>query len=479
MTVSNNWSGGISMAASAVSYDEIQLKLPYEIKYLCDLKIIKEINDHGKIFITGVIPEGKKDGCMQDASLNDIIEVSQKDGINLFKGVITRVEVKSVRDIYYIHIEGVSCTYELDIKKTKRSFQNKDMTYNELVNKVLKNYPDADFIDTATDGKETGKFIIQYDETDWEFLKRMATHFNAPLVSDFNNNKPTFWFGIPEGDSKGNLEEYHYTVNKSIGTYRELSENHVKEIEEKEFTYYEIETDKLFSIGDKVQYKNINLVVYKITSEIINGVLMHLYVLAPEKGLSQSLILNDNVFKASVEGKVIDVQEDKVRIHLEIDDEQNKEEAYWFPYSTFYTSEGSTGWYCMPEIGDFVKLYFPTDREEEAIVVGSVRRTKKGDKIDDPDVKYFRTKFKKEKMYDKKQLVISAKDDKVLIRLHEDSGIEIFSDSEIKIKADENIEIEAEEIDMNAADEVNIKCNASSIKMDGTTHIKGTLVKQR
>jgi hypothetical protein len=467
------------MAGQVVSYDEIQLILPYEIKYLCDLKIVKEINDHGKIYITGVIPDGKKDSCIQNASIKDIIEVKEKDGNVLFKGVITQVDVKTVRDIYYVYIEGVSCTYELDVKKTKKSFQNKDMTYNELIKEVLKNYPGADFIDTAAEGKKTEKFIIQYDETDWEFLKRMASHFNVPLVPDFNNDKPKFWFGIPKGDSKGNLEEYHYSVSKTIGVYRELSENDIKEIEEKEFTYYEIETDKLLFIGDKVQYKNINLVVYKITSEIIKGVLKHLYVLAPEKGLSQKTILNNRVFKASVEGKIIDVEEDKVRIHLEIDDKQNKDEAYWFLYSTFYTSEGSTGWYCMPEINDSVKLYFPTNKEEEGIVINSIRRTKKGDKIDDPNVKYFRTKFKKEKMYDKEQLMISAKDDKVLIRLHEDRGIEIFSDSEVKIKADENIEIGAEEIDMKAADEVTMKCKSSSIKMNGTTHIRGTLVKVR
>ena len=76
-------------------------------------------------------------------------------------------------------------------------------------------------------------------------------------------------------------------------------------------------------------------------------------------------------------------------------------------------------------------------------------------------------------MYDKEQLMISAKDDKVLIRLHEDRGIEIFSDSEVKIKADENIKIGAEEIDMKAADEVTMKCKSSSIKMNGTTHIRG------
>ncbi|MBV7275910.1 hypothetical protein I6U48_23740, partial [Clostridium sp. PL3] len=52
------------------------------------------------------------------------------------------------------------------------------------------------------------------------------------------------------------------------------------------------------------------------------------------------------------------------------------------------------------EAGDSVKLYFPSNKEEEAVVINSVRKKDKGgDKIDSPEVKYFRASSGKEAMF--------------------------------------------------------------------------------
>jgi len=276
------------------------------------------------------------------------------------------------------------------------------------------------------------------------------------------------------------LEEFNFSVRKKIGDFRYLSENNTEGIDEKDFTYYEIETDKFLNIGDKVQYNDISLLVCKAMYYFEDSVLRNLYLLTPEKGLSQKLKLNDNLFGAAIEGKVIELSEDNVRVHLDIDEAQKKEEAYWFSYATFYTAEGNTGWYCMPELDDCVKLYFPTNKEEEGIIINSVRRRiKGGDKIQNPDEKYFRTKFEKENKFTEKELVFSTKEDKVLIRLNEDDGIELYSENTIKIKDDNELEIEADNIEIKAADEINFECNASKINMDGTTHIRGSFVKVR
>ena len=107
------------------------------------------------------------------------------------------------------------------------------------------------------------------------------------------------------------------------------------------------------------------------------------------------------------------------------------------------------------------------------------RRTKSGDKIDDPDVKYFRTKFKKEKRFSEKELVFSADDDKVYIKLNEDDGIEIYSKSEIKIEDENDIQIKGDTVDIKAKGNIEIACNQGSIKLDGTTtHIKNSRVKE-
>lgn len=133
----------------------------------------------------------------------------------------------------------------------------------------------------------------------------------------------------------------------------------------------------------------------------------------------------------------------------------------------------------MPEIGDYVKLYFPVAREEEGIVTSSVRKSgAEGDKIDDPSVKYFRTKSGKELMFSEKEIVITAKDGEVLIRLNEESGIEILSKKHVKITAEKDLTINSKQkVVINAGEEISMICKQSNIRMNGVTDVKGSQVK--
>ncbi|MDP4180491.1 MAG: contractile injection system protein, VgrG/Pvc8 family [Bacillota bacterium] len=459
---------------------EIQI-MPYNI-HPTELTIVRRINDHVKVNFTAIVPEGQKDKYIQMTDLQSKIEINhngKSSSTPLFKGIVTNIEVRSYRDVYYLEVEAVSYSYNLDIKLKRRSFQDKDMAFTDLIKKVLGDYPGADFIDEAAKSSKLEKFIIQYDETDWEFLIRMASRFNVGLVPDPISDKPKFWFGAPDGGSKGNLEEFNFSVSKKISDFRYSSENFIKGIDDKDFIYYKVETDNILNIGDSISFQKKNLYVYESIGDLNDGVFKHEYSLSPKKGLSQDLLLHEKAAGCSVEGKVIDIKEDNIRVHLEIDKEQAKDKAFWFPYSTFYTTEGNTGWYCMPELDDLVKLYFPTNKEEEGIITNSIRRrTKGGDFIMEPDVKIFRTKFGKEIMFNDKEIMISAKDKEILIRLIEDKGIEIYSKKDIKIVADKGISMESgKTIQMSAGSAIGIKCKDSLIEMNGVTTIKGSQVK--
>lgn len=454
--------------------------LPYDI---CpeNLVIVKKVNQHAAATVIAIVPEGQKDKYISMTKTSTPMEIQhqgESGSTCLFKGIVTDIEVKAVRGIYYVRIDGLSNTLNMDLKLRRRSFQNKNMLYKTLIQEVIKDYSGGDFIDVDAKGQKLGKFVIQYDETDWQFLKRMVSHFNGGLVADALSDKPKFWFGVHKGSNKGDLEQYNYSVNKKIADYRFSSQNYIENLDEKDFTYYSVQTDDVLNIGDSVSFQNKSLFVFEATSKIKDGVLINEYTLTSEKGMSQNKIFNENVPGVSVEGKVIEIKEDNIKVHLDIDKEQKKDEAFWFPYSTYYSTEGQTGWYCMPELDDMVKLYFPNSKEEEGVIISSVRRrTKGGDFITDPDIKFFRTKFGKELMFTKDEIMITGKDEEILIRLIEKEGIEIYSNKEIKINADKDIKIESgKDINITAGSKVNIKCKESNIMMDGVTTIKGSKV---
>ncbi|WP_409369941.1 hypothetical protein [Lysinibacillus sp. 38-6] len=472
------------MSGVVTAYHNIQIQ-PFDLVSIQDLTIVKKMNEHATLRFTGIVPEESRDTYVLMTEVRTAIEVNQLSDLGvstpLFKGVILDVKVNSVRGIYYIEVEAASSTYQLDIKKKSCSFQDKDMTYSALFKRLDPFYPGLDIIDEATKGRELEKFTLQYLETDWQFLKRLASRFNTGLVPAVTFDKPKFHFGVPAGRAKGKLEDYHYTTRKKLADYLVYTENGNDGMEEHDFLYYEVETDQVMDIGDYVTFNNQTLYIYEANTIMKDGLLKHCYTLSTKNGMNQSEIFNSAISGLSLEGKVLEVAKDHIKVHLAIDDKQDKEKAHWFLYATGYTAEGHSGWYCMPEINDFVHVYFPSQREEEGIASTSIRKnldTTATNKLDDPSTKYYRTAFGKEIKLSPTEILITAQDGDIYIRLNEESGIEIYSKKEIKLISEADITVNASKnILLSAEEEISLQCKESKILMNGSVQIFGKEVK--
>jgi hypothetical protein len=277
------------------------------------------------------------------------------------------------------------------------------------------------------------------------------------------------------------LANFHYSVHKRLHEFRNASENYIAGLQEDDFIVYEVESDEIFEVGTEVEFNQKTLYVLEAVTEMKQGIIKNLYFLTTAKGMSQNNLYNEQISGASIRGKVIDVAKDMVRVHLEIDAAQNKEEAFWFPYATNYSAEGHSGWYCMPETGDQLMVYFPTPKAEEGVALSSVRldvAESQTNKIGNPEVKFFRTKTGKELMFSPEEIVLTGKDGEVFFRINEQTGIEIFSTKPVKITSQAEISMESQKkILISAADEINISCKESQIQMNGETDIRGSKVK--
>lgn len=472
------------MSISVVTYNNLGLA-PYELNELNDLRIERGINVHSKLYFTGIVPENKKDSYVQKTKSETQVEVNliEEDKTTpIFKGIVLNIEVSSVKGVYYIKAEAISNSYTLDVKLKSRSFQNKGMSYSDLVKQVISDYG-ADFMYKAKEDT-IEKFTMQYQETDWEFIKRMASRFNTGLVPDHISDKPKFFFGIPEGGSKVTIEGCNYSVRKGISDFRSSSENYIEDISENDFIFYEVETRQCLDIGCEVDFMEKSLFVAESVLKMENGIVMYEYILTNKKGLSQNKFYNDKIIGLSIEGTVLKVEKDNIKVHLEIDEKQSEADAWWFAYSSSYTAEGNSGWYCMPEIGDHVLVYFPSDKEEDGISTGSVRKdSDKGEsnKVDNPDIKYFRTKSGKELMFSPEEILISAKDGEIFIKLNDKDGIQIISSKPVQITTQEDLIMSADKsITIKAEDSISMTCQGSSINMDGKSDVvsmKGSEVK--
>ena len=182
-------------------------------------------------------------------------------------------------------------------------------------------------------------------------------------------------------------DDIDYTATLDIERYRhELVHN--PELHHTDFFYYEIKTPKVMYIGDNVTFKQKKFYVYSYEAEYIRGELIYTYRLCRENGIWQEKIYNDKLKGISLEGTVLEVSGEQVKLHLNIDKTQEQGKAAWFRYAP------PTGniMYSMPIVGTSANLYFPNERNEEPIVIGCVRKNGSScEKFSDVNNRYFST----------------------------------------------------------------------------------------
>lgn len=453
----------------------IELKCNIDcVQSIEEFSMVQKLNEHVEMEMTAIVKEKEREKFVKSATEKQQIKVKAEDNV-LFQGMIKNVEIKQEGELYYLVLKGISNTYTLDVKKKCRSFQNKSQTYESMVKGIVWEYSGGHLIDTASNGAAIKTIRLQYYETDWDYIKRMASHFNEPLVADCKQAGSNVYFGVPNGSNIGKIEDYKYRISKNIAKYMRASKNTNKKIKEKDSITIHIETGEEYNIGDYGTFDGGKVYVRKKKVQMQKGILRYHYELSDRNGLTCSKIFNKKMVGISMKGKVLERVRDHLKIHLEIDKSQDKGTAWLFPYATMYASEGNSGWYCMPEEDDTVFVYFPDTDSGNAVATGSIRtKGSSGDKIDNPKIKYFRTADGKEVMFSPEEIVITCKDNEIFITLNQEDGITISCTENIKIHSDKEISIEAEEeINIKAKEKIEMRCKSGKIVMDGDIDIYG------
>jgi len=429
---------------------------PYEIEQLHAVEIRQKINEHSTLYFKGLLKNTPDEDDAELAAEGTSVMLGAVDEYGeayvLFQGIVKDVLIQNVHGTRHIEVKAVSLSYLLDIEERSRSFQDKTKPYTELIKQVASLYTGACVTDVATNGAATEKFIMQHEETDWEFLKRLASHFNTGLFCEAAIDKPSCYFGVPYSQAI-QLGSTNYTVKKDIHRFNKLSENGVPGLSEDDFICYEVETNCIVMIGDAVEFRDKQLHVAEIISTANSGLLVNRLVLMPKKGLSQPYQPNKKVVGASYSGYILDVRNDRVKVVLNTDAGHDPGAPCWFPYSTIYSSKSGSGWYCMPEIGDSIRIYFPDGEDDHAYAISSVHEQVDDDACSADDADEYSGKRdnpkKKSLKYGNKEVLLTPdgiyiRTDNAKITLLEE-GVTIWTKNDIEFNSEKNIILSAEE----------------------------------
>ena len=229
------------MEEYAITYENLVLST-YSIEHILDLHLYEQINDHGMLHLIAIIPEEHAEEYvyttepMQSVTLGYRKEDQTTE--TLYRGLVTDIQINCSGNVYYMDLTVKGKTYAMDIIKRYRSFQNTAMTTHELIREVLSGYQDSDCI-LQIPNEPIGRLIVQYHETDWEFLVRVVSHYGAVLVPDLVSERLAFYVGIPEQGDEFTITPYHYHVSKSMDEYLAIRENQWADVKEMDFMVFQ------------------------------------------------------------------------------------------------------------------------------------------------------------------------------------------------------------------------------------------------
>ena len=467
------------------TYEDLVLEWPYPLIHLDKLTIKHKANDHARLYFTGMIAEEQAQKYIQRVNQTDEVVVKfGRDSAILFSGRIENAELQASQGVHYVSVEAVSFTANMDIAKRSRSFQDANMTYVQLIKNIVSAYPNGDYIDQASNGQAIGSIAIQYLETDWEFIKRMASRLHAVVFPDLKGKGARFWLGTPQSRKSLTIDHLPSIVRMDVDAYRLITENDGTDVSEADYTFCEFESTEPHELGTLVQFKGSSYIVTARETNLDEGVLKFQYTAQPEKSIRQRLVRNLDLIGAAFTGKIIDVTQNTVKIHLDIDKSQDNEKAHWFAYS----ADANGVMYLMPQIGARAQLHFPSAVEEDAIVISSVRVSpatpeggqKQTKKMADTTVKSLATNVGKDVTLGVGDITFSAVDGVLDLKMDDGDGVTFQSNSTIMLAADETLEISGmKELAVEAEEWIAISAKEQShVIMAADTQLISTLIEQ-
>ena len=416
---------------------DYQIKIePFEYVALQDMEIHKGINCHADAKLILRIKDDRRDAYLGRLYADTWVKVTAEGetgmSTTLFYGIVTDFAMDQDGYETLLRLKAESGTVLMDDKEHYRVFQNKDTACSRLFGQITAGYAGGRVQLTEGEGDRTEGVLMQYHETDWAFLKRLASLHNRYLTPDASRKGCCYTVGLPEGIEQS-FAAPDITLTLDARTYRQIAGNGVKGLQMADMLTLTATDREIYQLGDFMLYEGGKYYVYDIITRYIGAECVHEYKFRRKEGLRTLPEEHQNVAGCSFEAVVTGVQRDTVQIDIEGDEWQSSDGKKWFSYATVYSSPDGTGWYSMPEEGDTVRLYVP-DQEGRCLVVSSVHKETDSAR-QNPDHKSLKTKYGKEILLTPDTVLITNNQG-MTIEMNDQEGISMTSDKDILIQAD-------------------------------------------
>ena len=317
--------------------------------------IIQKLNTHAFLktfFLCG--EDTNRISCYSPVCLKECPDQPDQEKV-LFCGIVTGMVRYQEEGRDYMELTAASGSILADLQRRECSFQQESRTYGELFRLILEKYPGGAYIWNGEEKhQKTGRMFFQYQESDWEFLRRLASIHGLPLIPETLVSGTKLYIGLLRGREEieltGECEQFHMELS---GCRYHLGKSAQK-----------------VELGTIVRYRGKRLAVAEAEAYLENTEWEYHYVLKSRDGCRNGMEKNRRLQGMAVDGNAVDSRSGKLRMRLRTDCAGEQRES-WHEQPTYYAGKGS-GYEGSPEPEDVLKLYFPSGDETERYVIAAV-----------------------------------------------------------------------------------------------------------
>ena len=367
----------------------------------------ENINEHQKLEIQLEMDDEQRKNLERIIEKEDVgieIELANVDKDvkrRVFSGIVDYFEILDYGSYgcrILMRAFSKSVLFDRKNEKKYRVFQDRNLMFSDIIDEINKDYADKKLEIKYSDiaKKQIGSLIVQFDETDWEFLVRLASQLKTGM---FVIEQGIILFGMVEmGEIK--KENKYFSDYSLVRDYKNL--------------YYKVQSNKVINLGDTVSISENtvenegndkdssgnkgNFSVLKTKIFLKDFILKSEFLATDMKSYHIFKKYNEKIKGCRIEANVERVFEDSGIAKMEVrfaeglkkivqerSNEESNDKAYddygikRFPlsYQTFY-SQTNTGFFCTPEVNDTVEVYFPNEDERFAKVSWAINNKGNG-----------------------------------------------------------------------------------------------------
>ena len=382
----------------------------------------------------------------------------------LYSGIIQTVQSREENGVHIIELQLASGSILLDMEKKSRSYQDVSMTYGQVICQALAPSGLSAVYPAELDAAPIGFPVIQYQETDWEFIKRIGSRFELSAYPEPTMGGAKIYLGIPETGETGQMEENGYTVrlDRRFFEMGGAAAGYSRE----QFLSYEVESWESYRVGDQFTFQEKELSICGKSCNSSGNQVKFTYVLSNPDWAKTSRISNQKISGMSLLGTVLGCERETVRLCLDIDAGYQAHNSYAWKWAP------TTGnvMYMMPQTGTRVSLYFKGEEESSAMAVNCIRNGG-GCAGADYRNKTLKTEHGMQLQLNQEDVEIITLKNKVM--LDDLNGINISGSGTLHVMAIGNVEIQGEAVTLFGNE--GIELYEGKVNADGSVSVKAMI----